>query len=85
MSTRVVRSMADFLRHGLDVEVECACGHRAALDADEVYRIFSKNRWYMGLNDGFSMGSPYSHFFCTRCWAAGKDKVRPKHIGPRYR
>lgn len=85
MSTRVVRSMRDFIRHGMGVEVECRCGHTDTLDATAVLRRFEAKGWYLGLNDGFSMGSPYTHFYCSKCWRCGRGKVRPVRIGPGMR
>jgi hypothetical protein len=74
--------MHDFLRHRMDVELECRCGHKATLDARMVSDRFDRNKWYTGLGDGYSMGAPHTHFYCTRCYARGRGKVRPTHIGP---
>lgn len=73
--------MRDFVRHRMEVEVECACGHLAALDAREVYGRFSAGGWSTALPSGF-LDSPYRHFYCTACRAAGRGKRRPVRIGP---
>jgi hypothetical protein len=85
MSTRLVRTIGDFMRHGLDVDLECSCGHKAALDARRVFAHFKARGWYMGLHDGYGLGNPYSRFYCSVCRDAGRGKCRPKHIGPHYR
>ena len=85
MSTKVVRSLTDFLRHGYDIDVECRCGHSAILNARAVHSRFSQKGWSMSLEGAAWLPSVHARFYCTSCWAAGRGKVRPKHIGPKYR
>lgn len=73
MSTRVVRSISDFLRHGLDVDVECYCGHKNTLDARRVYD------WFRAKGHSMHLEWALGRFRCTRCGSAAR------HIGPRYR
>jgi len=74
MSTRTVRSLPDFIRHRMDVEVACACGHKAVFSARQLYDEFAFQGWSMSLS-GFG-DSMFRHFRCTKC---GK---RPVRIGP---
>lgn len=74
VSTRVARSLQDLLRHGMECEVSCRCGHTAVLDAHKVYQLFGERKWstsFSGLMD-----SAYAHFRCSKCGA------RPSRIGP---
>lgn len=73
MSTRQVRSMADFSRFGLDIELACDCGHKTVLPYRPVLRRFMDEGWPKGL------GSAAKHFRCRKCGD------RPERIGPAYR
>lgn len=80
MSTRVVRSINDFLRHGMDVEVECRCGHKAVLDAHAVAARFAERGWSRSLEGACWLPSAHAHFRCSRCRRKGAA-----HVGPRGR
>lgn len=70
MSTRQIRSLHDFARHGRDIELACACGHRAVLPHRAVIARFSRQGWPIGL------GSALRRFRCSKCGG------RPERIGP---
>ena len=69
--------MRDFDRHRMDIEVVCACGHSAVLPRGPVVARFEAEGWYMGLNDGWPFGSPYTHFCCTRCRRKAAVRIGP--------
>jgi hypothetical protein len=69
MSTRTVKSLDDFYRHGFDIDLECKCGHTA------VVRKFMEKDWSTSLMGGF-LDSPFRHFKCSVCGS------RPTRIGP---
>jgi len=70
VSTRQIRSLHDFARHGRDIEIACACGHTAVLEHRAVIARFSGKGWPIGL------GSALRRFRCSRCGA------QPERIGP---
>ena len=65
--------MNDFMRHRLDVDLRCGCGHTAALPFLDVAMHFHRMRWGSGLD------AALRRFRCTRCGG------RPVRIGPVYR
>lgn len=73
MSTKVVRSMKDFIRHGMEVQVTCYCGYSARLNARDVVARFQRNGW--------SMHVDWSHhrFRCSVCGSTAQ------YVGPGYR
>lgn len=85
MSTRVVRCLKDFVRHGMSVEVVCKCGHYGLLDPRWVCDRFDRKGWHTGLTGATWLDSPYMHFFCSKCFLRTRRIVRPVRIGPGYR
>lgn len=85
MSTRVVRCLQDFVRHGYPIDVDCPNGHSNTLDARTVLAWFTDRGLSTSLYGSFLSGGPYARFYCARCLALGRGVVRPKHIGPKYR
>lgn len=81
MSTRVVRSLADFIRHGFDVDVACECGHKATLDAHEVYRIFEAKGWSTSMEGACWLPSVQARFRCVKCGRVGAKQVGPRGRG----
>ncbi|HYD23826.1 MAG TPA: hypothetical protein VEB68_03450 [Croceibacterium sp.] len=70
MSTRVFRTIHDFVRHRCDIEVTCYCGHRAVLARLEVVARFNREGWPIGL------AGAASHFRCKACGSC------PANIAP---
>jgi hypothetical protein len=66
MSTRHFRSIHDFARFRMDVEVTCYCEHKAVLPVRQVVAAFHRNRWPIGL------GSALGRFRCTKCGSSAK-------------
>lgn len=58
----------------LAVEVRCSCGHRALHDPHGLWWHCERRRW----NDDFRALKP--RFYCTRCLASLRRKVRPSRI-----
>lgn len=73
VSTKHIRSIADFLRFRIDVAVECYCGHKNTLPFRDVVRVFHVKQWPYGLD------SALGRFKCSRCGSSAR------HIGPHYR
>jgi hypothetical protein len=73
MSARIVRSINDFMRHRMDVDAICYCGHRNTLPRLMVFERFSRKGWPRGLEGALA------HFRCSRCGSCAR------HIGPRAR
>ena len=73
MSSKIIRTIHDFARHGYDIELRCDCGHAAVLPKRDVIMIFSRRNWPIGL------GSARRKFRCTQCGAM------PTGLGPKMR
>lgn len=61
MGSKRFRSIRDFVRHGIALELRCRCGHGAELDARHVYRQFTARSWPVGIEVAGS------HFRCCAC------------------
>lgn len=85
MSTRVVRCLTDFIRHGMSIEVACRCGHVARLDPHWVCDRFATKGWSTSLTGAVWLASAHAHFFCSKCLLYRRAIVRPVRIGPGYR
>jgi hypothetical protein len=70
VSTKVFRSLGDFMRFGIDVDVICYCGHKRAFPASVLVSWFSNKGWPMGIH------AALRYFRCSKCGS------RPKCIGP---
>jgi hypothetical protein len=70
MSTRVIRSLHDFSRHRMDIEIQCGCGRKAVLPYLPVMQRFAEKRWPIAL------GLARRRFRCTECGSV------PRSIGP---
>lgn len=82
MSTRVVRSLEDFVRHRMGIEVVCGCGHRAVLEAGWVLAWFREKGWSTSLAGAVWFADAYARFYCLKCFTRRRGKVRPARIGP---
>lgn len=82
MSTRIVRSLEDFSRHRMNIEVVCRCGHRAVLETGWVLARFREKGWSTSLGGAVWFADAYARFFCSKCYARGRGVVRPARIGP---
>lgn len=56
------------------VRIRCACGHMALHDPHGLWWLCRRRRW----NDDFRALAP--RFYCTRCLASLRRKVRPASI-----
>ncbi len=70
MSTRVIRTISDFSRHRIDIDVRCYCGHAGTLAYGPVVARFIREGWPGGLD------AALGRFRCSMCGS------RPKWIGP---
>jgi hypothetical protein len=70
VSTRTVKSIKDFARHRMPIELVCYCGHVATLPFLPVVQRFVEKGWPVGLE--MAMG----YFRCRRRGSS------PRHIGP---
>lgn len=61
MSSKIIKSVSDFARFRLDVEVLCRCGHRARLSHVAVTGRFSARGWPKDL------ATAARHFRCSIC------------------
>jgi hypothetical protein len=61
VSSKIIKSVSDFARFRLDVEVLCSCGHRARLSHITVTSRFSAKRWPKDLSGAAR------HFRCSLC------------------
>lgn len=58
------------------VKIICSCGHSAVYDPHGLWALCEKRRW----NDSFRALA--KHFYCSRCKAITRRKVRPARIEP---
>ena len=65
--------MADFMRFGIDINVECYCGRKTILPYLPVLLKFYHEGWSHNLD------SALGHFKCRKCGSTAR------HIGPHYR
>ena len=61
MGGKIPKTIRDFVRYDMAIEVACRCGHVERLDGRAVFLIFHRRRWPVGL------GSALRRFRCTRC------------------
>ena len=76
-----VLSLQDFARHRRNIALTCECGHYAVLPYRPVLARFERNRWSMSLEGAVWLKSAHAYFYCSRCHARGRGKVRPVRIG----
>lgn len=73
MSTKHIRVMGDFMRFGMDIAVECECGHKTVLPWLPVLMRFHQKGW------SHNLAAARRHFRCAKCGE------HPAHIGPHRR
>ncbi len=75
MGAKRFLDLHDFVRHGVDVHIECANGHCTHSGVAEAYALwtwFRIHRWPHALD----VGTTYLRFRCTRCGSRA-GKLRP--------
>jgi len=61
MSTKVFRSIHDFVRFRCNVRIQCRCGHSAVMTGMELAQLFRERRWPIGIDGAVA------HFRCRHC------------------
>jgi hypothetical protein len=71
MGSKRFLSLNDFVRHGMNIHLECRnghCTHHGIVDAWSACQWFRLHRWGTGL-DSFMGSSALDRFRCTKCGA----------------
>ena len=66
------RLIADFRRHGCDIEVTCRnghCAHQGVVDGGDCATWFRVQRYNSALESALGGKSAYDYFRCTKCGA----------------